>query len=69
LSEPKKYMTIEEAAEFLRIPLGQFRKLATEKYENLPAIKIGKRYIFRSDLLDKWYEQVVEKKLNNRSLT
>jgi len=56
--ETKKYMTIEEAAEYLGIPVNQFRKFVAQRYKNLPTKKIGKRYIFRNDILDRWYERI-----------
>ena len=49
-----KPMTVEEAAEYMRIPLGTlYMKLGDG---TIPATKPGKRYVLYQDELDKWLE-------------
>ena len=49
-----KPMTVEEAAEYTRIPLGTlYMKLGDG---TIPATKPGKRYVLYRDELDKWLE-------------
>ena len=49
-----KPMTVEEAAEYTRIPLGtMYMKLSDG---TIPATKPGKRYVLYQDELDKWLE-------------
>ena len=49
-----KPMTVEEAAEYTRIPLGTlYMKLVDG---TIPATKPGKRYVLYQDGLDKWLE-------------
>ena len=49
-----KPMTVEEAAEYTRIPLGTlYMKLCDG---TIPATKPGKRYVLYQDELDKWLE-------------
>ena len=49
-----KPMTVEEAAEYTRIPLGTlYMKLG---HGSIPATKPGKRYVLYQDELDKWLE-------------
>ena len=49
-----KPMTVEEAAEYTRIPLGTlYMKLCDG---TIPATKPGKRYVIYQDELDKWLE-------------
>lgn len=49
-----KPMTVEEAAEYTRIPLGTlYMKLGDG---TIPATKPGKRYVLYQDELEKWLE-------------
>ena len=49
-----KPMTVEEAAEYTRIPLGTlYMKLGDG---TIPATKPGKRYVLYQDELDRWLE-------------
>ena len=49
-----KPITVEEAAEYTRIPLGTlYMKLGDG---TIPATKPGKRYVLYQDELDKWLE-------------
>lgn len=49
-----KPMTVEEASDYSRIPLGTFyMKLANGE---IPATKPGKRYVIYQDELDKWLD-------------
>ena len=49
-------MTVEEAAEYTRIPLGTlYMKLGDG---TIPATKPGKRYVLYQDEFDKWLEAI-----------
>ena len=49
-----KPMTVEEAAEYTRIPLGTLYMRLGDG--TIPATKPGKRYVLYQDELDKWLE-------------
>lgn len=56
----KKYFTVEEAAEHVKIPLGTLRK-------HLPEIKrskLGRRIIISSDSLEDWVDRRSSKPLS-----
>jgi len=53
------FLTVPEAAEFLRIPESTFRHYVARRYKNIPLIKIGKRIIFKKDLLEDWMERQI----------
>jgi len=53
------YLNISEAALYLSIPETTFRKLVAQRYENIPFTKLGKRIIFKKDLLDNWIEKLI----------
>jgi len=50
---------MKEAAAYLRIPEATFRKKVAERIYNIPFTKIGKRIIFKRDLLDRWMEGLI----------
>ena len=54
------FLTIPEAAEFLRIPESTFRHYVAKRYKNIPLIKIGKRIIFKKDLLEEWMDRLIK---------
>jgi excisionase family DNA binding protein len=51
-------LTVREVAEYLRMSEAKVYRLANER--NLPAIRIGKSWRFRKDLLDEWLSQCTE---------
>ncbi len=48
----EEFLTAEEVAEFLRIPLSTVYKLVQEK--RLPGFKVGKHWRFRTESIQKW---------------
>ncbi len=55
----KTFLDISEASEFLRIPESTFRKLVAQRYRKIPFTKLGKRIVFKRDLLEKWMEDMI----------
>ena len=51
-------LTVHEVAEYLRLSDAKVYRLAKER--RLPAIRIGKSWRFRKDLLDNWLSQCTE---------
>ena len=51
-------LTVREVAEYLRLSEAKVYRLAKER--RLPAIRIGKSWRFRKDLLDDWLGQCTE---------
>lgn len=51
-------MTIEEVAEYLRIPLSSLYKLAQQG--KIPASKVGRHWRFRREVIDKWIDNQFE---------
>jgi excisionase family DNA binding protein len=49
-----EFLTAEEVAEYLRLPLSTVYKLAQDK--RLPGFKVGKHWRFRRDTIQKWIE-------------
>ena len=54
-------LTVREVAEYLRLSEAKVYRLANERC--LPAIRIGKSWRFRKDLLDEWLSQCTESSL------
>lgn len=54
-------LTVREVAEYLRMSEAKVYRLAKER--SLPAIRIGKAWRFRKDLLDEWLSQCTESRL------
>jgi len=48
-------LTIDELAEYLKIPKSTLYKLAQEG--KLPAQKVGKHWRFRKEAIDRWLEE------------
>ena len=48
-------MTIEEVAEYLRIPRSSLYKLAQEG--KIPCRKVGRHWRFRRETIDRWLEE------------
>ena len=56
-----EFLTAEEVAEYLRLPLSTVYKLVQDK--RLPGFKVGKHWRFRKDTIQKWIkEQEVKNK-------
>ena len=53
------FLTIPEASNLLRMPESTFRKLVAQRYKNIPCTKLGKRLIFKRDLLIAWAEKLI----------
>ena len=51
-----EFLTAEEVAEYLRLPLSTVYKLVQDK--RLPGFKVGKHWRFRKETIKKW---IVEK--------
>ena len=47
-----EFLTAEEVAEYLRLPLSTVYKLVQDK--RLPGFKVGKHWRFRKDSSEKW---------------
>ena len=56
--EPDSIMTIEEAADYLKIPKSTVYKLAQEG--RIPCQKVGRHWRFRKDTIDKWLDESSE---------
>ena len=48
-------LTIDELAEYLRVPKSTLYKLAQEG--KVPAQKVGRHWRFRKEAIDRWLEQ------------
>lgn len=51
-------MTVDEVAEYLRIPRASVYKLA--QHGRIPCQKVGKHWRFRREALDRWLETASE---------
>ena len=47
-----EFLTVEEVAEYLRLPLSTVYKLAQDK--KLPGFKVGKHWRFRKETFQEW---------------
>lgn len=56
--DPITILTVREVAEYLRMSEAKVYRLANERH--LPAVRIGKSWRFRKDLLDRWLSQCTE---------
>jgi excisionase family DNA binding protein len=54
-NRPADVMTIEEVAEYLRIPRSSLYKLAQEG--KIPCQKVGRHWRFRKEAIDRWLEE------------
>jgi excisionase family DNA binding protein len=50
-----EFLTAEEVAEYLRLPLSTVYKLVQDK--KLPGFKVGKHWRFRREAFQAWIEQ------------
>ena len=66
IQQKKDYLTIltvHEVAEYLRMSETKVYRLVKERH--LPAVRIGKSWRFRKDLLDKWLCQCTESNMKD----
>ena len=50
-----EFLTVEEVAEYLRLPLSTVYKLVQDK--QLPGFKVGKHWRFRKEAFQEWIKQ------------
>lgn len=50
-----EFLTAEEVAEYLRLPLSTVYKLVQDK--KLPGFKVGKHWRFRKEAIQKWIKE------------
>lgn len=55
----KEVMTLREASQYLGISPDTLYKYLGEK--SIPAFKLGNRWRFKKDLLDRWIERKIER--------
>ena len=70
IQKKKDYLTIltvREVAEYLRMSEAKVYRLVKER--RLPAVRIGKAWRFRKDLLDDWLSQRTESSMDDDGLT
>ena len=60
-NEPVTILTVREVAQYLRMSETKVYGLA--KRHSLPAVRIGKVWRFRKDLLDEWLSGSIESSL------
>jgi excisionase family DNA binding protein len=48
-------MTIEEVADYLRVPVSSLYKLAQKG--KIPASKVGRHWRFRREFIDRWIDE------------
>ena len=53
-----RIMTVHDIAEYLRLSEAKVYKLAKEGH--LPALRVGKSWRFRKDLIDEWIRKETE---------
>jgi excisionase family DNA binding protein len=64
MSRPKDVMTLREASEYLGISPDTLYKYLNENRIAGVAFKLGNRWRFKKDLLDRWMEQKSERVLD-----
>ena len=52
------FMNVQEVAEYLRISVAKVYRLANQG--EIPAMRIGKAWRFKKDILDQWISQNIE---------
>ena len=58
MERPKEVMTLREASQYLGISPDTLYKYLGE--DRIPAFKLGNRWRFKKDLLDRWMEKKSE---------
>ena len=64
MSRPKDVMTLREASEYLGISPDTLYKYLNEDRISGVAFKLGNRWRFKKDLLDRWMEKKSERVLD-----
>ena len=59
MERPKEVMTLREASQYLGISPDTLYKYLDE--HKIPAFKLGNRWRFKKDLLDRWIEKKSER--------
>lgn len=54
-NHPPDIMTIEEVADYLRVPVSSLYKLAQQG--RIPASKVGRHWRFRREFIDRWIDE------------
>ena len=65
MTETKITMTIEEASEYTGIGRNTMRNLV--EWEKLPVLKVGRKVLIKSDILEKFMEMNERKNLRDKS--
>ena len=65
MTETKIAMTIEEASEYTRIGRNTMRNLV--EWEKLPVLKVGRKVLIKSDILEKFMEVNEGKNLRDKN--
>lgn len=60
-NDPVTILTVREVAQYLR--MSETKVYALVKQHHLPAVRIGKVWRFRKDLLDQWLSEGTESNL------
>lgn len=60
-----EFLTVEEVATYLRLPLSTVYKLVQDK--KLPGFKVGKHWRFRRETIEKWIND--QEAINIKSTT
>ena len=63
MSSDDKIMTLEEVAEYLRVKPQTIYTWAQEK--KIPAAKLGKEWRFKKSMIDKWFNESIDKKFRD----
>jgi len=64
MEQPKEVMTLREASEYLGISPDTLYKYLNENRISGVAFKLGNRWRFKKDLLDRWMEKKSERVLD-----
>ena len=65
MERPKEVMTLREASQYLGISPDTLYKYLSE--DRIPAFKLGNRWRFKKDLLDRWMEKKSERILETKN--
>jgi excisionase family DNA binding protein len=57
----QEFMTVEEVAQYLRLNMQTVSRMAQRG--ELPAVKVGRHYRFRKDILDRYLDEQAAKTL------
>ena len=64
MDRPKEVMTLREASQYLGVSPDTLYKYLDE--HKIPAFKLGNRWRFKKDLLDRWMEKKSERVSDSR---